>query len=221
MNLSEDGEKPQLLNRTFLNQNQVRQKFLARIPLIQEVQVFFCRCRTQSFLGMVSGSRADFVAQTQHLQLTPTYGEINVTLRVHNLLDRSSLLLSESCLGRDPAAPKYWCCFGHPQGRREWCQLWCQAHEVPAATQSSIRRACRTCEITLDACVVATESEPLLLRALAVLLQHLRHKVLGCCSRTNAGTRDGDHPNDICGTKQVHKKCVQASCHPSRPLSHT
>ena len=88
------------------------------------------------------------------------------------------------------------------------CQLWCQTHETPAAIQSSMWRTCGTCEITLDACVLATESEPLLLRALVVLLQHLRREVLSCCYRMNAETCDGGQQNDIGGTKRVHKKCV-------------
>lgn len=69
---------------------------------------------------MVSGSKAGSVVWTQRPQLTPTYDEMNVTLRANRLLDRSSLYLSESRLGHDAAAPKYWCYFRHPQGSHKW-----------------------------------------------------------------------------------------------------
>lgn len=58
------------------------------------------------------------------------------------------------------------------------CHLWYKTCETSAPIHNSIWRAHRASETTLDAYVLAAESEPLLQRALDVLLQHFRCEVL-------------------------------------------
>ena len=83
------------------------------------------------------------------------------------------------------------------------CHLWYKTCETPAPIHNSIWRAHRASETTLDAYVLAAESEPLLQRALDVLLQHFRCEVLGCCYRRDAGTCDGCQHQQRCGAVQA------------------